>query len=245
MTNKLSLHVVHAYRHSESGNRESKIKEAIFAVGSPIIASALSTMGASAFLFGCRTYVFWELGLLICSITGMALLYTMAFLSAWLSTSGPIPIDESAGNDTLRWDLKVLCCRPCQAEKTDPSDEVKLEHQDDASVYSIEVVEYLESDLSALKCDIEQTEVMEATEEDVIMFEGEAVDLDGDPLHPNVEDVEGVDKAEDSNVDETLEREGTEENHSTDAVENSLEDMDVVLSIGDLIERAEFNRLHS
>ena len=62
---------------------------------------------------------------------------------------------------------------------------------------------------------------------------------------PNVEDVEGVDKAEDSNVEETLEREGTEENHSTDAVENNLEDMDVVLSIGDLIEKAEFNRLHS
>jgi hypothetical protein len=104
-----SLHVVHAYHHSKSDDRKDKVKEAMFAVGSPIVASALSTIGASAFLFGCRTWVFVELGILICSITTMALLYSMSFLFAWLAVSGPRPV-EKHGRRLHRWDLQALWC---------------------------------------------------------------------------------------------------------------------------------------
>ncbi|KAL3920264.1 MAG: hypothetical protein SGILL_003350 [Bacillariaceae sp.] len=104
-----SLHVVHAYHHSRSDTRNAKVKEAVFAVGSPIVASAFSTMGASAFLFGCRTWVFVELGILVCSITAMALLYSMTFLLAWLAMTGPLPFEKN-GDRVHSWDFRALCC---------------------------------------------------------------------------------------------------------------------------------------
>jgi len=116
-----SLHVVHAYHYSKKSDRNDKIKEAIFAVGSPIVASALSTIGACAFLFGCRTWVFIELGVLICSVTAMALLYSMVFLFSWLNVAGPLPFDQYDNNHSLhRWDLKVLCWIPCQKALAKP-----------------------------------------------------------------------------------------------------------------------------
>jgi len=148
-----SLHVVHAYHHSKSINREEKITEAIFSVGSPIVASALSTMGASAFLFACRTWVFIELGILICSITGMALVYTMTFLIAWLFLAGPLPVEanDTSDNPSHRWDLRALFLDPCWKKKKmttktpNPALEgIHIPHQppspgDEGSVYSIEV----------------------------------------------------------------------------------------------------------
>eukprot|EP00588_Corethron_pennatum_P034447 CAMPEP_0194349088 /NCGR_PEP_ID=MMETSP0171-20130528/106891_1 /TAXON_ID=218684 /ORGANISM="Corethron pennatum, Strain L29A3" /LENGTH=1903 /DNA_ID=CAMNT_0039116497 /DNA_START=220 /DNA_END=5932 /DNA_ORIENTATION=+ len=125
-----SLHVVHAYHHSKSNERKNKIKEAIFAVGSPIVASAVSTMGASAFLFGCRTWVFIELGILICTITAMALLYSMAFLFAWLSIAGPLPFDSNgheSHNRLHRWDIRLLCWMPCQKAFTELRNDNKSE----------------------------------------------------------------------------------------------------------------------
>jgi len=166
-----SLHVVHAYHYSKKSDRNDKIKEAIFAVGSPIVASALSTIGACAFLFGCRTWVFIELGVLICSVTAMALLYSMVFLFSWLNVAGPLPFDQYDNNHSLhRWDLKVLCWIPCQKALAKPqidkssvnsnigttheklrqrsADSLSLwphisdeEAKDDESEYSIEVVQ--------------------------------------------------------------------------------------------------------
>ena len=154
--------MVHAYHHSKGRDRAKKIKEAAFAVGSPIIASALSTIGASAFLFGCRTWIFIELGLLICSITAMALLYTMTFLLAWLACAGPIPIFENDKNNLHQWDLKALCCMSCclranTTKSLTPSTVMELYQSDDngdqcddnRSVYSIEIVGDVETDLLA------------------------------------------------------------------------------------------------
>ena len=47
-----SLHVVHAFHTSNKNDRQKKVEDAIFSVGSPIVASALSTIGGSIFLFG-------------------------------------------------------------------------------------------------------------------------------------------------------------------------------------------------
>ena len=142
--------MVHAYHHSRGHDRASKIKEAVFAVGSPIIASALSTMGASAFLFGCRTWVFIELGLLICSITAMALLYTMTFLLAWLACAGPVPIFENDENNVHQWDLKALCCVSRLRRQTKSTGAItEMDQSDDSrSVYSIEIVDDLETDFA-------------------------------------------------------------------------------------------------
>jgi len=113
-----SLHVVHSY-HSSSGNtRQIKVEDAIYGVGSPIVASALSSIGGSIFLFGCRTYVFVELGILICTIITLSLLYSMGFLLAWLKIIGPLPCDDDDedgnGNHQAhrhrlhQWDLKAM-----------------------------------------------------------------------------------------------------------------------------------------
>ena len=88
-----SLHVAHAFHHSKSAQRAKKVNQAVYITGSPIFASALSTIGGGAFLFCCRTYAFVELGILICSITAMALLFSMGFLLAWLAMIGPLSHD--------------------------------------------------------------------------------------------------------------------------------------------------------
>jgi hypothetical protein len=176
-----SLHVVHAYHHSRSDNRENKIKEAMFAVGSPIVASALSTMGASAFLFGCRTWVFIELGLLICSITGMALLFTMIFLFAWLASAGPLPIDQYGQGRSHQWDLGVLCCIPCQKVKMNPFINSKSEQpEDNRSLYSIEIVRNQDKKLK-------QAEVAEANDNDSVYSIEIVEDLDDDAQQPEKE----------------------------------------------------------
>lgn len=75
------LHIAHAYHTSNIKERSVKIQRAVFLVGSPILWSALSTIGGSAFLFACRTWLLTELGLLICR-----------FLLAFLSITGPLPL---------------------------------------------------------------------------------------------------------------------------------------------------------
>ena len=181
-----SLHVVHAYHHSRRNNRGEKIKEAIFAVGSPIIASALSTMGASAFLFGCRTWVFIELGILICSITGMALLYTMTFLFSWLSIAGPLPVNEDSRDLSHRWDLKVMCWDTCRGDKKMIRDQ---RADDDKSVFSIEVVEELKGSLVSGK--------MDATD-----LDAEAKDDDSDYSIEIIEDGDGDIQESEKEVEE-------------------------------------------
>ena len=218
--------MVHAYHHSKSSDRENKIKEAIFAVGSPIVASALSTMGASAFLFGCRTWVFIELGILICSITAMALLYTMTFLFAWLALAGPLPIDQNGHKHSHRWDLKVMCWIPCQKDKMsssiDTTNEKSEQREDDESVYSIEVVEDLEENPPLPgKFETERSKVEEAEDDDSVYEvvdddddddDDEIVDDDDDELAVDNEDGDAIDAA-------VVDEEKAEDNESVHSIE--------------------------
>lgn len=181
--------MVHAYHHSRSANRENKIKEAVFSVGSPIVASALSTMGASAFLFGCRTWVFIELGLLICSITGMALLFTMTFLFAWLASAGPLPIDEYGQGHSHQCDLRVLCHIPRQKGKMSPSINTKSEQpEENRSICSIEMVRNQERNFPVQrKRNKKQAKVAEADDNDSVYSIEIVEDLDDGALQPEKE----------------------------------------------------------
>ena len=124
-----SLHVVHAYQHSKAQTQSSKAHYALYAVGSPIVASALSTMGASVFLFGCRTWVFIELGILLLCITSMALLYSMTFLVAWLSLAGPRPYENAHGKTVHRWDIKELLYGCFCRRRTDDAEDVAVDEK--------------------------------------------------------------------------------------------------------------------
>ena len=110
------LHIAHAYHSSAIKERSVKIQRAVFIVGSPILWSAISTIGGSAFLFACRTWLLTELGILICTVIALSLLFSMGFLLAFLSVFGPLPIASSPNSSNLHTcDLlsifKLLCCR--------------------------------------------------------------------------------------------------------------------------------------
>ena len=92
------LHIAHAYHSSNIKERSVKIQRAVFVVGSPILWSAISTIGGSAFLFACRTWLLTELGILICTVIALSLLFSMGFLLAFLSVLGPVPIASSPDN---------------------------------------------------------------------------------------------------------------------------------------------------
>ena len=110
------LHIAHAYHSSAIKERSVKIQRAVFIVGSPILWSAISTIGGSAFLFACRTWLLTELGILICTVIALSLLFSMGFLLAFLSVFGPLPIASSPNSSNLHTcDLlnifQLPCCR--------------------------------------------------------------------------------------------------------------------------------------
>merc|ERR1712194_800100 len=86
------LHIAHSYHNSNIKERSVKIQQAVFLTGSPILWSALSTIGGSSFLFACRTWLLTELGILIVSIIALSLIFSMGFLLAFLAFMGPLPL---------------------------------------------------------------------------------------------------------------------------------------------------------
>ena len=108
------LHIAHAYHTSKIKERSIKIQRAVFIVGSPILCSSLSTIGGSAFLFACRTWLLTELGILICTVIALSLIFSMGFLLALLSTIGPLPIlSKQKDTNVHTWDLMNLFLLPC------------------------------------------------------------------------------------------------------------------------------------
>ena len=105
------LHIAHAYHTSNIKERSVKIQRAVFLVGSPILWSALSTIGGSAFLFACRTWLLTELGLLICTVIALSLMFSCGFLLAFLSITGPLPL--SIGNLHTCDLLAIFYYLPC------------------------------------------------------------------------------------------------------------------------------------
>mmetsp|Transcript_1800 Transcript_1800/g.3448 ORF Transcript_1800/g.3448 Transcript_1800/m.3448 type:complete len:445 (+) Transcript_1800:683-2017(+) len=106
------LHIAHSYHTSNIKERDVKIQRAVFITGSPILWSALSTIGGSMFLFACRTWLLTELGILICTIIGLSLICSVGFLLALLASIGPLPI-SSDGDNLHTCDLMIvfkMCC---------------------------------------------------------------------------------------------------------------------------------------
>merc|ERR1719203_1542743 len=91
------LHTAHSYHASNIQERNAKIRHAVFLTGSPILWSALSTIGGSSFLFACRTWLLTELGILICTIITLSLIFSVGFLLALLACVGPLPLSSDDG----------------------------------------------------------------------------------------------------------------------------------------------------
>merc|ERR1712085_134140 len=120
------LHIAHSYHNSNIKERSVKIQQAVFLTGSPILWSALSTIGGSSFLFACRTWLLTELGILIVAIIALSLIFSVGFLLALLAFMGPLPI--ASGNDEPQslhsCDLMTIfkMCHFCKSAQSTESD---------------------------------------------------------------------------------------------------------------------------
>lgn len=132
------LHIAHAYHSSKIKERSMKIQRAVFIVGSPILWSAISTIGGSAFLFACRTWLLTELGILICTVIALSFIFSMGFLLAFLSVLGPVPIASSPDNGVHDSNLhtcdllsifQLPFCRNCSTRKGEYDERNSVEAQ--------------------------------------------------------------------------------------------------------------------
>jgi len=110
LTANYLLHIAHSYHNSNIKERNVKIQRAVFITGSPILWSAISTIGGSMFLFACRTWLLTELGILICTIIALSLIFSVGFLLALLAYAGPLPIltDDNEHQHLHSCDLVVI-----------------------------------------------------------------------------------------------------------------------------------------
>jgi len=135
------LHTAHAYHKSNFKERDAKIQQAVFLTGSPILWSALSTIGGSTFLFACRTWLLTELGILIVSIISLSLIFSVGFLLALLAFMGPLPLSsDDDANNLHTCDLMTIfkMCRFRKSAQSSESDQAiesveSQQHSDKAS----------------------------------------------------------------------------------------------------------------
>ena len=168
------LHIAHAYHSSAIKERSVKIQRAVFIVGSPILWSAISTIGGSAFLFACRTWLLTELGILICTVIALSLLFSMGFLLALLSVFGPVLISSSPDNGIHVGNLhtcdllsifQLPCCRGCNISKgydeRNSSVEVRVVEEED------DILAQRDNNMSHVSDDVdEQSELFLMEEEE-------------------------------------------------------------------------------
>ena len=167
------LHIAHAYHTSKIKERSMKIQRAVFVVGSPILWSAISTIGGSAFLFACRTWLLTELGILICTVIALSLLFSMGFLLALLSVLGPVPIASSPDNGVhdsnihtcdLLSIFQLSFCRNCSIRKFEYDErnsvEVQLADEDDDILAQPDSLSHVSDDVD------DQSELLEKEETD-------------------------------------------------------------------------------
>mmetsp|Transcript_56703 Transcript_56703/g.132206 ORF Transcript_56703/g.132206 Transcript_56703/m.132206 type:complete len:303 (-) Transcript_56703:66-974(-) len=84
------LHLSHAYYHSKSLTRKEKVRDAMVHLGSAILGGAATTAGATIFIFPTYIYLFYQLGVMLCVNTLIALFYCFFFLAPTLMICGPI-----------------------------------------------------------------------------------------------------------------------------------------------------------
>lgn len=105
------LHLAHAFHQSEERTRRFKVKNALLNLGSSIFGGALTTAGATVFLFPTWIYLFHQLGVMLFLNTLIALFFTFFFLTPLLDAIGPV------GHGLQSGDIFCFCRR--RAEDTE------------------------------------------------------------------------------------------------------------------------------
>merc|ERR1719473_2363683 len=82
------LHLAHGYNTAHGDNRREKVEEALVHMGSALLGGAMTTAGATAFLFPSWIYLFHQMGVMLFANVIIALMFTFFFLSPLLSICG-------------------------------------------------------------------------------------------------------------------------------------------------------------
>lgn len=84
-----SVHLVHSYNHSPYPTRLEKTRTALTEMGVSVLGGAVTTFGASVFLFMAEMTFFYQFGLFIGMTIGLSCVFALVCLMAVLITIGP------------------------------------------------------------------------------------------------------------------------------------------------------------
>jgi len=84
------LHMAHGYNSAHGTTRKEKVQEALVHMGSALLGGAITTAGATAFLFPTWIYLFHQMGVMLFVNVLIALFYTFFFLAPLLDICGPV-----------------------------------------------------------------------------------------------------------------------------------------------------------
>lgn len=104
------VHLAHSYRGSKSLKRNDRVYDMVAEMGSTVIGGAVTSIGASLFLFGCMLQFFGKFGIFICLTCLFAILWSLFFFVPILSVLGP------EGNYGQLWFKKEIEQKDVQGE---------------------------------------------------------------------------------------------------------------------------------
>ena len=83
------VHLCNHYTESLHKSRYKKMRESLTYVGISVIGGAITTMGASIFLFFCKMTFFLQFGILMSSTIGFSLFWSLSVFPSIMFIAGP------------------------------------------------------------------------------------------------------------------------------------------------------------
>jgi len=78
-----------AAKSSSTWMREARVRLAVWKIGGAALGSAATTLGASVFLLFCTMRIFTKLGIVVCAVTILSVVFALAVFPALLMVAGP------------------------------------------------------------------------------------------------------------------------------------------------------------
>jgi predicted RND superfamily exporter protein len=104
------VHVVEAFSMSECKTKQDRTKDALARIGVSVLSGAVTTLGASFFMFFSGILFLMQFGTFIFCTVGFSLMFALLFFPAVLDTFGP-----SGDIGSFRWLFgKMKKCCGCE-----------------------------------------------------------------------------------------------------------------------------------
>ncbi|KAH3845204.1 hypothetical protein DPMN_087479 [Dreissena polymorpha] len=117
------VHLAEAYQACPSPRRADRVRYMLESIGLSVLSGAATTLGAAVFMLGAQIQFFFQFGIFIITIIGLALVFSMLGFTALLSLCGP------EGNTgyipaMCKWLVKK-CARKNPTNQRDPDENKK------------------------------------------------------------------------------------------------------------------------